>query len=551
MNHLSGLGEPISISKNPVAGIRLTRTTRNTVWPLLLLLVMLVGLVPVVCANAPVASFTANLTTGENPFAVQFVDTSTNSPAQWFWSFGDGTSSSESDPVHTYTIDGDYTVTLTVTNADGSHTVTRTGYISCTESAALPVPAFTSSATSGSKPFTVKFIDTSTESPTAWAWSFGDGATSAEQNPSHTYTKKGTFTVTLTVTNSGGSATATKGSYIVVSEASVAPVASFSATTTEGSIPLTVKFIDTSTNGPTSWIWTFGDGYSDVVQNPVHTYTDDGTYTVTMTATNSVGSSTALENDFITAELAAPIASFEADVTSGTAPLVVQFNDTSKNAPTSWSWYFGDDESSVLRDPLHVFNSAGSYTVVLTVKNEEGSNSTSRKKYINVSSLVAPVVSFTMDKTSGADSLTVHFTDTSTNKPTSWEWTFGDGSTSSEQNPVHTYSGAGTYTVALTATNSQGSRTYTSPGSITITGITAAPTATPIVPEEVLTLTPPDNPTIAPTEVPTEAAAASTGSSSGWLIWVLIIIAAAVIIGILLLRRRPPRGHSGSKSRDL
>jgi PKD repeat protein len=540
-------GKTVFLSVKTAAGRQPDRSHRHMVWPLFVILVLLAGLVPVVCADAPIGSFTANVTTGAKPLAVQFIDTSTNGPAKWFWSFGDGSTSAESDPVHLYTIDGVYTVTLTVTNFDGSHSVTKANYITVIKSVAAPEATFVSTGTSGSKPLTVKFIDTSSNAPNSWAWSFGDGGTSAEQNPTHIYVNKGSFTVTLTATNDGGSATVTKGGYITVSEESMAPVASFTATKVSGSTPLTVKFIDTSTNGPTSWVWTYGDGYSDTVQNPTHTYTGKGSYTVTMTATNSIGSSTASKDNYITAKLAEPIASFTANITSGTAPLTVQFNDTSQNAPTSWSWFFSDGDNVAVQNPVHQFTTAGSYTVVLTAKNEAGTNATSKAKYINVSATLIPVVSFSVDKTSGSDPLTVHFTDTSRNSPTSWEWTFGDGSTSTDQNPSHTYYNAGHYSVVLTATNAQGSRTYTSPDAITVTSTTTQTTATP----EVTEVTPADTPAATATETPVPSVTVSAGSSSGWLLPLLLILAVVAIIVILVLRRRPPRGHHGSRGRDL
>jgi PKD repeat protein len=307
-----------------------------------------------------------------------------------------------------------------------------------------------------------------------------------------------------------------------------------------------VKFVDTSINGPTSWVWTFGDGNSEFVQNPTHTYTSEGTYTVTLTATNSIGSSTATKLDYIFAELDEPITSFTADVTSGTAPLFVQFNDTTQNAPTSWAWNFGDDTTSNLQNPLHRFTSAGSYSIILTVRNSVGSNTTSISKYINVSALTAPEASFTASPTSGIAPLTVKFTDTTINYPTAWQWTFGDGTSSSEQNPSHTYQGSGTYTVVLTATNSQGSGTKTLQDVISVTGLTTATTVTPI----------PTEGTVAETQVnavtttsPPEVS--STDTSSLPIIPILIVIAAVVIIGILIMRRRPPRAHHGSRRGDL
>jgi len=523
------------------------RANRKPMWILFLILaVILSGIVTIAGASAPVASFTTNVTSGSNPLSVQFIDTSTNTPASWFWSFGDGGVSDESDPTHAYTIDGVYTVTLTVTNTDGSHSVTKANYITSLKSVTPPVAGFVSTGATGSNPLSVKFVDASTNSPTSWVWSFGDGGSSIEQNPTHVYTTKGTFTVTMTATNSGGSNTVTKDAYVTVSQDSVAPTASFVATTTSGFTPLTVKFVDTSINGPTSWVWTFGDGNSEFVQNPTHTYSSPGTYSVTLTATNSIGSSTATKVDYITANLNEPIASFTADVTSGTAPLIVQFNDTSKNAPTTWTWNFGDDTTSNVRDPLHKFIRAGSYSIILTARNSIGANTTSISKYINVSALTAPEASFSASPTSGIEPLTVRFTDTTINAPTAWQWTFGDGTSSSEQNPSHTYQGSGTYTVVLTATNSQGSGTKTLQDVISVTGLTIATTVTP-VPTEV---------TVAETQVATVTttsppAVSSTETSALPIIPILIVIAAVVIIGILIMRRRPPRGHYSSRRGDL
>ena len=112
----------------------------------------------------------------------------------------------------------------------------------------------------------------------------------------HTYTTAGTFTVTLTATNTGGSNTVTKAGEIVVGSVSARPVASFISTVESGNAPLVVQFVDSSTNTPTSWVWSFGDGNTSAAQNPSHTYVIEGTYTVTLTATNSGGSDTETKN---------------------------------------------------------------------------------------------------------------------------------------------------------------------------------------------------------------------------------------------------------------
>lgn len=218
-----------------------------------------------------------------------------------------------------------------------------------------PVAAFISNVSEGSVPLNVKFIDSSTNSPTSWVWSFGDGGTSTERSPVHTYTTAGTYTVTLTATNAGGSNTITKAGEIVVGSVSARPVASFISTVESGNAPLVVQFVDSSTNTPTSWVWSFGDGNTSSAQNPSHTSAMEGTYTVTLTATNSGGSDTETKAGYITVTFTKPAANFTANVTSGTAPLVVQFNDTSENSPTIWSWKFGDGGKSAEQNPVHVF----------------------------------------------------------------------------------------------------------------------------------------------------------------------------------------------------
>jgi len=160
-----------------------------------------------------------------------------------------------------------------------------------------PNAAFAGSPTSGCSPLTVSFADQSTGEITSWSWTFGDGGSSTVQGPSHTYNAAGTYEVSLTVTGPGGSDSETKTSYITVS---TSPVADFSGTPTSGNAPLTVSFTDMSSGAPTSWSWNFGDGGSSTAQNPSHQYSATGTYTVSLTATNTCGSTTETKTNYIT-----------------------------------------------------------------------------------------------------------------------------------------------------------------------------------------------------------------------------------------------------------
>jgi PKD repeat protein len=161
------------------------------------------------------------------------------------------------------------------------------------------------------------------------------------------------------------------------------------------------------------------------------------------------------------------VADFSATPTSGTASLVVGFTDLSTgNGITSWSWDFGDGNTSTTQNPQHTYTAAGTYTVSLTAFNSDCDNTETKTAFITVS--VPPIADFSSDLTSGNEPLTVTFTDLSSGTPTSWLWNFGDGGTSTAQHPSHTYTAVGTYPVALTATNGAGSDTATKVGYITV-----------------------------------------------------------------------------------
>lgn len=141
------------------------------------------------------------------------------------------------------------------------------------------------------------------------------------------------------------------------------------------------------------------------------------------------------------------IPDFEAIPNSGVAPMMVAFTDLSSEAPDSWEWDFGDGSPhSTIMAPVHLYDTAGVYTVTLTVVKEL----ISYTKIISDCITVTPKANFYVDFPSGLPGLISHFFDTSTGVPTSWEWDFGDGSPHSyEQNPFHKYTNVGNYTVSL------------------------------------------------------------------------------------------------------
>ncbi|MDD5189302.1 MAG: kelch repeat-containing protein, partial [Methanoregula sp.] len=138
-------------------------------------------------------------------------------------------------------------------------------------------------------------------------------------------------------------------------------VANFTANVTTGTAPLAVRFTDTSTGSPDTWNWSFGDGTFDQSQDAVHTYTTPGTYTVSLNATNALGSNTTTRTNYIT--VTGPptlVANFTANVTTGVVPLPVRFTDTSTNTPTGWAWFFGDEKYT---QPWTLMNASAGWLV--------------------------------------------------------------------------------------------------------------------------------------------------------------------------------------------
>ena len=236
----------------------------------------------------PVANFSNDISSGYAPLSVQFTDLS-ESATGISWDFGDGSSSTDRYPIHTYSTVGTYTVTLTASNGNGVNS--KTGTINVQAVPIYPLASFISNVTEGYTPLSVQFTDLS-ENEAVRNWDFGDGTNSSDQSPLHTYSVAGNYIVTLTVSNDN--ATDSSFARINVSEkpVSVLPVANFSTIVTSGYVPLSVLFTDLSQNA-TKWMWDFGDGSNSTQQNTTHTYSAVGTYTVNLTVSNENGANSA------------------------------------------------------------------------------------------------------------------------------------------------------------------------------------------------------------------------------------------------------------------
>lgn len=209
-----------------------------------------------------------------------------------------------------------------------------------------------------------------------------------------------------------------------------------------------VTFTNLSTNATGCYTWDFGDGTTSNESDPVHTYLVADTYTVCLTAENPYGTDVYCGNVTV---ILPPDAAF-----SFTGDPVVTFTDLTLNDPTSWLWNFGDGSTSTLQDPVHTFTADATYTVCLTANNALGFEVYCLPVVIDSTFLLAPAADFTFEV---AGATTVNFTDISTNDPTTWAWDFGDGGTSTEQNPSHAFPSSNAYNVCLIASNGFGADT--------------------------------------------------------------------------------------------
>ncbi len=238
---------------------------------------------------APIADFTASATSIKKGETLTFTDKSQNNPTSWLWTFSDGQTSTQQHPSIQFNTLGNISVTLKATNNFGNNTKTLSNYITVSEIGIAPVADFTASVTSIKKGETVTFTDKSQNSPTSWLWTFSDGQTSTLQHPTVKFNTVGNISVTLKATNNFGNHIKTLSNYITVSETGIAPVADFTVSKTSATVGETIQFTDNSSNAPTSWSWTFGDGATANTQNSTHSYSAANTYTATLKVSNNFG----------------------------------------------------------------------------------------------------------------------------------------------------------------------------------------------------------------------------------------------------------------------
>ena len=377
-------------------------------------------------------------------------------PARTYtWNFGDGSAGTGATPSHVYISAGVYTVTLTLTDsAGGSATATTTATVGGAPTA-NPGGPYTGIAGSA-----VSMTGAASTDPNGlvltYAWNFGDGTTGTGATPSHIYAALGTYTVTLTVTDSGGAS----GSASTTAKILGLPTANAGGPYAgdAGSAISMTGAASTDPNGlGLTYAWNFGDSTTGTGATPSHTYAALGTYTVTLTVTDSGGASGSASTSVKI--LGLPTANAGGPYT-GVAGLAVSMTGAASTDPNglglTYSWNFGDGSTGTGVTTTHIYSAAGTYTVTLTVTDSAGGSATAA----TTTAVGGVPTANPGGPYSGIAGQSVNMSGTGSTDPSglalTYAWNFGDGTTGTGATPSHTYAALGTYTVALTVTDSGG-----------------------------------------------------------------------------------------------
>jgi PKD repeat protein len=554
--------------------------------------------VTVLSNQPPTANFIAS-DTSTCTRTISFTDISGGGPTSWMWYFGDGDSSSVQNPTHTYQNSGGFTVSLYVSNANGSNTLVKTNYINISGNAG-PAAAFcepqttntccgigitnvqfssinntTAPGTDGYKDYTCNqqtnvnvgnsytlTVTTGTQyMENVRAWIDFNNNTTFETNEvvmnSQQIMTTHTATVVIPATavlntplrmrvisdfnNLTGSCTNVQYGQaedytIIVVPNNVAPVTNFTASSTQNCNGF-VAFTDLTQNIPTSWKWYFGDGDSSSVQNPTHTYLSSGLFTVTLKTTNAYGNNTLVKTNYINiTSLTGPKPASCTPVTTANCcgigiynVTLGSINNTTADGSEGYKDYSCSQSSDLFTGNSYSisiktgnqynenvkvwidYNNSGVFDnneLVYTssaVENHTGSITIPSTAILNtglrmrvgsdfnalndpcanvqygqfedytvkiLTNVNPPSSNFSATSTTSCNGI-ISFTDISQNAPTSWKWYFGDGDSSSVQNPTHIYTSIGQYTVTLVTTNQYGSDTEVKVNYINITSVLA------------------------------------------------------------------------------
>jgi gliding motility-associated-like protein len=401
----------------------------------------------IVLSNGVLPNFSTALSAScQLPVGATFTNQTTGPATMgYLWDFGDGSATTTTgSPVHSFTTAGSYTVKLKATSTQGCEDTLSTVV---TIAPSPNVSSFDADANVCINT-AVTFNNTSSPFPNSSQWDYGDGTPlDNSRNGSHTYSTAGTYHVTLynSFSNCDGSVTQ---DVTVVGP----PAADFTGTNITGcKPPMTSSFTDQSV-GATSWLWDFGDGTQSTLKNPTHTYSAYGSFTVTLTASTAAGcSNPKTKVNYV--NITKPLISIPALPAYGCSPLV--FNPTIAatvvDGIASYHWDFGNGVTFDGASPPPQTYTTGTYNVSLTITTNGGCTA-STTGIVKVGT-TQPVSDFSAVPTTECVKKNVQFTDKSTGGADQWLWDFGDGVSSTDQNPVHQYLKPGTYVVKLIAYN--------------------------------------------------------------------------------------------------
>lgn len=380
-----------------------------------------------------------------------FVNNSTPNSTSALWQFADGTTSTAIDGVKVFSTPGSVDVRLINTSGNCVDTVTHSVVISAKPKAAfianLPPP-------SCKLPVTASF-SSSTPGIATYIWNFGDGTTSGGPAPVHVYTNYDTLSISLVVIDSlGCTDTLVKPDVLALYPSRIA---GFTGVPFSGCAPyLSTVLPDIISPEPVaSYLWDFGDGNTSTAATPFHTWANPGIYDVKLSITTTNGCTANLTLAKAVDIAQRPVANFTAAPLIACANSDISLTDQSTGLVTAWKWDFGDGNTSSSQNPMHYYIDTGSFDIILVARNRECSDTLRKVGYVYIR---PPIAQFRTDFECNKP-LERRFTDLSKGA-TSWLWNFGDGNTSTLQNPVHTYAGPGSYLVKLIVFNDTCSNEY-------------------------------------------------------------------------------------------
>jgi len=416
------------------------------------------------CGTA--SSCQALFTSSTNALTANFTNQSQGSFLSYYWDFGDGNNASSQNPSHTYTSPGTYQVCLTIYDSLQSCQNTYCDTISVIGGFG-GCQAFFGNYLNPNGGYS--FIDSSFATPgniSSWFWDFGDGSSSTQQFPSHFYNAPGTYITCLTITSSTG-CTDTYCDTIVVGGSQNNCNAAFNVTY-QGS---NIIFSDNSTSSPgiiTGWFWDFGDGNTSNNANPTHVYNNPGLYNACLTIfTSDSCSSTSCTQVQSNGNGSQCAADFNWSY-NGNSVVFMDLSTASPGSVNSWYWDFGDGNSSTQANPSHNYAQGGLYNVCLTIQTTDSCFSTTcYNVQANAGGTGCQASFYSYPDTSGQFS-TILVNTSSPSNGLSYLWDFGDGGSSTQAYPSHTYNGPGVYTVCLTVSTPACTSTFCD--SVMITG---------------------------------------------------------------------------------